>query len=93
MMQLPDLEPIGAVWWAAPVLLTPHLQGVGSAIRAVMVSPRSKQILVYRSLFKVGLLKDQGEVVTLPNRASAQTCTPLRLHQTNIISILNSRHS
>ena len=58
-----------------------------------MVSPRSQQILVYRSLFKVGLLKDQGEVVTLPNRASAQTCTPLRLHQTNIISILDSRHS
>lgn len=59
-----------------------------------MVPPRSQQILVYnRSLFKVGLLKDQGEGVTLPNRASAQTCTPLRLHQTNIISILDSRHS
>ncbi len=90
MMQLPDLEPLGAVLWAAPVLLTPHLQGVGSAIRGVMEWWRRDH---NRSLFKVGFLKDQGEAVTLPNRASAQICTPLRLHQTKIICLLDSRHS
>jgi hypothetical protein len=90
MMQLPDLEPLGAVLWAAPVLLTPHLQGVGSAIRGVMEWWRRDN---NRSLFKVGLLKDQCERVTLPNRASAQRCAPLRLYQTNIICLLDSRHS
>ena len=44
-------------------------------------------------MFNLGLLKDRGQVMTLPNRTSAQKFAPFRLQQTDSKFMLDRRHT
>jgi hypothetical protein len=44
-------------------------------------------------MFNLGLLKDRGQVMTLPNRTSALKFAPFHLHQSYSKFMLDRRHT